>query len=237
MRILVNNSNLGMGGAMQVADSFCSVLVNYSDFFIVVLPPSMEEIYEKIKNFSNVKVVFYKITNNWKTYLLARDTFLDNLVDEENVDFVFSVFAPTWWTPKRPHLCGFALAHLVMPESPFFKSLSFRKLLQQKIQIWLLTYFYRRSSKYYYTENPMISSRLKNLLHCQEVFTVTNYYNQVFDIPKLQRKKEIPVFEGLTMLTITRPYPHKNTQISLEIARILKQQQPEFMFRFVFTFA
>lgn len=237
MRILVNASNLGPGGATQVADSFCCSLNNFQDdFFVVVLTPKMTKTQEKINTFPNVKVIIHGLKNNWKSYLFARENFLDSLVEEEKVDMVFSVFAPTWWTPRRPHLCGFALAHLVMPESPYYKQLTFKDFIKQKIHNKILTYFYRRCSDYYYSENPLISKRVQKLLRCKEVYTVTNYYNQVFDRPSEQHFKQLPPFDGITLLTITCPYPHKNNGIAVEIAKELKRTHPDFKFRFVFTF-
>ena len=37
------------------------------------------------------------------------------------------------------------------------------------------------------------------------------------------------------MLTLASPYPHKNLDISVGVARILKQKHPEFKFRFVMS--
>ena len=236
MKILINASNLGPGGATQVTDSICISLDQFAeDSFVVVLTPGMKNIAEKIKNFSNVTLYEYGIHNTWKTYLFARDKFLDALVDKENVDIVFSVFAPTWWSPRKPHLCGFALAHLVMPESPYFTSKPFLKRLKLKWDNFVMTYFYWRSSRYYYTENAMISERVQKLLHCKKVYTVTNYYNQVFDQPDKQKYKPLPKFDGVTIQTISSAYPHKNLPISIDISKILKKQHPEFNFRFVFT--
>lgn len=236
MKILVNASNLGFGGATQVTDSLCCSLNQFSNLvFVVVLTPQMKNIAEKIKAYSNVKVFIYQIRNSWRTCLLARNKFLDNLVATENIDVVFSVFAPTWWTPKKPHLCGFALAHLVIPESPFFKSLSRKQYIKQKIKNKILTFFYWRCSTNYYTENQFITERVKKLLHCKNVYTVTNYYNQVFDLPENWHYKQLASFDGITLLTISNFYPHKNLAISLDIAKILRKEHQNFKFRFVFT--
>lgn len=236
MKILVNASNIGLGGATQVTHSFCSSLNQFPEIdFVVVIPERLSDLAKEISAFSNVKVYSYHITNNWKTYLFARDKFLDNLVVSEHIDVVFSVFAPTWWTPRVPHLCGFALAHLVMPESPFFKSLSLSQKIKQHIRIKQMTYFFGRSSSYFYTENQLISDRLKDLLRCKKVYTITNYYNQVFDQPEKQVFKHIPSFDGLTMLTLSSFNSHKNLPISIEIAKYLQKKYPSFKFRFVFT--
>lgn len=236
MKILVNASNIGLGGATQVTHSFCSSLNQFSDIdFVVVLPARMKDLAEEISLFANVKIILYNIKNDWHTYLLARDEFLDKLVTSEEIDLVFSVFGPTWWTPRVPHLCGFALAHLVMQESPFFKNLSLIHRIKQMIFIKQMTYFFRRSASYFYTENQLISDRLQKLLNCKKVYTITNYYNQIFDQPEKQQYKKLPLFNGFTMLTVSSYNPHKNLPISIEISDYLREKYPDFRFRFVFT--
>lgn len=236
MKILLNASNLGPGGATQVTDSLCCTLNQFIDHrFVVVLTPEMASIRDKIIRFRNVKVYEYKIHNTLRTYLFARDSFLDGLVEKENVDMVFSVFAPTWWTPRIPHFCGFALAHLVMPESPFFKIITMSQKIKQYLCIKLMTYFFWRCSYFFYTENQFISDRVKKLLHCKKVYTITNYYNQVYDQPENQVLKKLPYFDGLTMLTLSSYNPHKNLPISIEISKYLQEKYPSFKFRFIFT--
>ncbi len=236
MKILVNVTNLGYGGAYQVADSFCRMLDRYPYIrFVVAYNEYLRPTAESIRGYGNVKLIAYSFHNTWKSILLARDNFLDDLVNKENIDAVFSVFAPTWWTPKKPHLCGFALAHLVMPESPYFKRMSLFQLLRNKLSNALMTFFFWRCSKNYYTENPNISIRLRNLLHLDNVYTITNYYNQVFDIPSQQVYKSLPSYEGYTILTITNVYPHKNLAIAIDVSKILRTKYPQLSFRFVFT--
>ena len=236
MRILINASNLGPGGGSQVADSICRSLSDQKDDeFVVVLPERLQSTADAICDYENVEVVIYSFHNTFKSRLFHRDDFLDGLVESKNIDVVFSVFAPTWWSPRCAHLCGFALAHLVMPESPFFKRISAKEWIKQKINCRILLHYYRASSRYYYSENELITKRIKPLLRCRKAYTVTNYYNQVFDLPDLQKEHKLPEFDGITLLSISSFYPHKNLEISLDIARLLFERYPEMKLRFVFT--
>lgn len=236
MRILINASNLGPGGASQVADSICrSLSEQVDDEFIVVLPHTLKSTAEAIKDYKNVKVCLYSFKNTYRSLLFSRDTFLDEIVKNDKIDVVFSIFAPTWWSPRCAHLCGFALAHLVMPDSPFFKRLTFKERLKQKINNRILLHYYRKSSKYYYSENKLITERISSLLKCRKAYTVTNYYNQVFDRSDIQRYHKLPDFNGITLLTVSSSYPHKNLEISVGIAEILHKKHPEINLRFVFT--
>ncbi len=236
MHFLINASNLKVGGGLQVADSVCRLLKSHQEhFFVVVLSSRMSKTREAIKGEKNIEVFEYDIPNSLSTLLLGRDAFLDGLVASRKVDGVLTVFGPSRWNPKCPHLCGFARAHLVLPNSPYFRQMKGLLLFKVKLWSWMMKYMFTRRTHFFYTENPYISKLLERLFTGSTVYTVTNYYNQIYDQPTLWVEKRLPNFEGTTMLTVTASYPHKNLSISIEIAQMLRKRYPDFRFRFVFT--
>ena len=77
---------------------------------------------------------------------------------------------------------------------------------------------------------------MKKIFKTNNVFTVTNFYNSVFDDPNLwDRSIKLPVFDGITLLTIASNYPHKNLAIIKDVCKCLKIRYPSFKFRFVLT--
>lgn len=221
-----------MGGGVQVADSLCCMLSNYKQHqFIVVLSSWMEATQEKISNYDNVTTHIYSIKKSVKTLMLGRDAFLDKLVDNHEINVVLTVFGPSWWIPRVTHLSGFARPHLVQKESPYFNNISF----SERLKLLFIKWSFNRCSKNYWTENPLISESLKTLFPNKEVFTITNYYNQVFDKPNCWKQKKLPKFSGNTFLTVSAPHANKNLKIALDVARILRKKNPSFVFRFVFT--
>lgn len=231
MIFLINASNLKQGGGVQVADSVCRELYKYRQHrFIVVLSSSFADTLQAVANYPNAEAYTYDIRNNVKTLLLGRDAFLDGLEEKKKVDAVLTIFGPSRWRPRCKHLCGFARAQLIKEVNPNVNA-SFRDRLTHAIWRW----GFRRSSDTFYTENQYISSMLPKLLGDVRVFTVTNYYNQVFDKPELWKEKTLPDFEGITLLTISNAYPHKNLEIAAEAARVLKKEHPDFRFRFVYS--
>ncbi|MBQ4483887.1 MAG: glycosyltransferase [Prevotella sp.] len=233
MTFLINCSNIKSGGGLQVSNSICSQLNRFSQHkFCVVLSNSLNKTKEVILEYENVEVFTYDIRNNISTILLGRDPFLDSLVKEKRVNAVLTVFGPSRWIPKCKHICGFARAQLLLIDSPYFKELSWKELLKNKV----LTWAFKRSSRFFYTENPYISEKLQHLLGNVKVYTVTNYYNQVYDHPDMWKKSiDLPAFSGTTILTITSNGVWKNMKITAEIARYLKNHYPSFRFRFVTT--
>lgn len=236
MKILINASNIGFGGASQVTSSICEGLKDISQHsFVVVLSSKVSQINERISKYPNVEVIEHSVSRSLWTKLSGRESFLDALVVSFHIDVVLSVFGPTWWVPKCPHLCGFALAHVVMPESPYFQRMDLRTRIKSSINNRIMRYFFQKSSRYYYTENEMISERLEKTLKDVKVYTVTNYYNQVFDHPERWKEHQLPLFSGKTFITLAAPYPHKNLEIAKDIVLYIKDKYPSFNFRFVFS--
>lgn len=236
MNILINASNQKGYGGGQVTDSLCRNLSIYPQHnFVVVLNPCLEYLKNAISVYDNVSVELYGIKNSFETLCFGRDAFLDSLVKKYNVEAVLSVFGPTRWNPKVPHLAGFALSQLVIPESPFYQIMTRKQAFKQWIRniIWLL--FFRCGTNYLYTESPFITERVKKKWPNREVITVTNYYNQLFDNLELWDKFELPPFAGTTILTLSRNDIHKHITIIPRIIKVLKERYPSFNFRFVIS--
>lgn len=232
MRFLINCSNLKSGGGLQVADSICSQLNRFPQHgFVVVLSRQLERTKKKILEYPNVKVYTYDIRNNFQTIVRGRDTFLDGLVGEQQVDAVLTVFGPSRWISRCKHLCGFARAQLLL------RVKGYRLKIKDRLAYAVWNWAFRRCSKVFYTENPYISQMLPGLLGDVRVFTVTNFYHQVFDQPeRWKRTINLNANEKVvTMLTVSSTATHKNLGIMVPAAEYLEQHYPNFKFRFVLT--
>lgn len=236
MTILINCSNLKKGGGLQVADSICSYLNNFQDCnFIIVLSTFLNNVEDKTRHYKNCKTLIYNSNNGLKVLLTGRDHFLDKTVEDYNIDVVFSIFGPISWNPKCPHLCGFALSHLVLNESPYFLRMPKKELLKNKVYNKILKYYFKRGVTAFFTENDYISKKWQLQVGNTPVYTITNYYNQVFDNPDDWVEHKLPVFDGITILSISANYPHKNLEIAIPISKYFIGKYPNLNFRFIFT--
>ena len=234
---LINASNLKAGGGLQVADSICCQLNRFHGHnFIVVLSSFLSNTKDRIKAYNNVETIQYDIPNSIQSIVFGKDAVLDGLVQKKSVDAVLTVFGPSRWKPKKPHLCGFALSQMVIPESPYFKRMGVAERFKWRLWGLIRIVSFKGSAKSFWTENPYISERLKILLGNVEVHTVSNYYNQVFDKPELWNLHPLDSFDGITCLSVSSYYPHKNFPILIGAAKVLKKKYPDFKFRFVLTF-
>lgn len=234
---MVNASNLKVGGGLQVADSVCRELYKYPQHrFTVVYNKALADCAQAIDRYNNVETFEYETPIDFKIILTGRDKFLDKLVKEKGVDAVITIFGPSRWIPKVPHLSGFARPHLVLPDSPYWKQIPFRKLLPIKFKLLMVKCSFAKCADNYFTENPFISERLQKLFPRKKVFTVTNTANQVFQKPELwDRSIELSKFDGITMLTVSANYLHKNLPIIIPACHYLEEKYPDLKFRFVLT--
>lgn len=237
MIILINASRIKQGGGIQVTDSICRQLNQFSDYkFIVVLSSSLRITAEAIKPYSNVEVVEYDMPYTFSLFLTGRDKNLDYFVEQYNIDKVLTVFGPSCWVPRVPHLCGFASGQITPQDSPFYSmKLPLKFRIHEILRNFMLRKYYKRCSNFIYSENESISCALRKMFPKKKIFTVTNYYNQVFDLPYNWKKHSLKQFDGISLLTICNLYPHKNLSITVAITQILEKKYPNLKFRFVLT--
>lgn len=238
MTILINASNLRGGGGLQVADSICRELFKYREHqFIVVLPLQLHELGETINGYPNVSAVLeYNLPITIGLILTGRDRILDTVVNDNKVGAVLTIFGPSKWRPKCFHLCGFAMPHIVINDSPYWAKISVVAKGKSAIRNFLMVRDFRRNADIIWTENEYISERVRQKFPKKKVITVTNNYNQIFDREsEWDRSINLPPFHGVTLLTITAYYPHKNLRIAVGALKILKASNPDLKVRFVFT--
>lgn len=237
MNILINASNLKVGGGVQVADSVIRELYKYMrHHFVVVYPDCLADTVKDVSGSDNIEAVRYNLPHSIKCILTGRDRYLDNLVKEMKIEAVLTIFGPSIWSPDVHHLSGFAVPHCVLFDSPFWKLKSplSRFLLYAKVKIE--TYLFYRSTKTFFTENKYISDKLEKVLHLDKVYTVTNNHHQVFNNPdNWDNSIILPEFKGRTIVTISANFLHKNLPIIRTAVNHLTGKHPEFRYRFVLT--
>ena len=241
MKLLINTSNLSVGGGLQVALSFINEIkniINNNEYHIVMTNKiSMQlDIYTFPKNFS-----FYNISNSPASLKNRKNVIkeLNYLEDKINPDLVFTIFTPSYWKPKStPHLSGFALGWITNPRTLAFEKLSFKQKVKRTLDSLYKKYYVKRDSNYFVVETQDVKNKLTKILNItnQNIFVVGNTYNSFFDeveFPKYQLidKKE----NEFRLITIAHNYPHKNVLIIKDVVNYLKNEYINFKFKFFIT--
>ena len=236
LRILVNATTVVIGGGVQVADSFIRELANYPEhrFLVLCSPQVTRSLGDTSALPEQVRLVPFPRIGFGGTLdrLLRRNPKLDAAVREFRADAVFTVFGPSYWRPRVPHVCGWARGYDIYTDSPFYRRIPPLFKLKLALLRKLHRYMFRRDADVLFVESGDARDRLHRVFPRKRIEVVGNTYHQLFDAPERQEEFGLPPFDGATLLTLSADYPHKNLRIIPEVARCLKAKHPEFRFRF-----
>lgn len=234
MSLLINASNLYVGGGVQVAVSVLEELTKSKRQFIAAVSPLVARQLSE-EALSNCKIICKTPSN---IFNLDSRRALDQIVIENNITKVFTIFGPSYWSPKNvKHAVGFALPWLIYDSSRIFPKLSLREKIKKILLFRLQPYFYKKNADLIFVETDDAKRKLVERYHFQDsrVVTVSNTINAIllnedlYDnsiVNVLPKKKEGDVY----LLTIAHDYPHKN----LNIIPKLIERLPE-NYKFVVT--
>ena len=234
MKILINCSNLKVGGGLQVAHSFLyEINHNFNHQFTVVISDKLFELINIEEFSSNFKFIKYTINPSLLKIFTGNDSFLNKIEKEFKPDRVFSIFGSTYWKPKVKHVCGFAKPGYIYKESPYFNQLNILQKFKLNCIQFAHMYDFKNNNSLLITENEDVSNRLRKKVS-QKVVTVTNTFNQVFEDETKWDKSLLIDNKNIDfkLLTISANYPHKNLAIIKSVIPILKNLCPNFKFKF-----
>ena len=229
MNILINASNIRKSGALQVTLSFLEEVkkITRHNYLIVVSAEVEQQI--NIASFPpNCRISSLSTGTPGSRGFFNQIKKLGDLEKNFQADCVFSVFAPTYWTPRAPHLAGFAYVWAINPDSIFIKNLS----LIQQFKTWLENsvkkHFIKKNATYHVVEEDDVKRRLSKYFSINEenIFIVNNTYNHHFNNPSQPTTVKINFPEKkpgeFNLVTISSNFPHKNLKIIAAVSRELK---------------
>ena len=234
MKILINTSNIVIGGGIQVSLSFIEALKKYTNnFYYILLSPKVYGQINRNKYPNNFK--FFLIENS-PSNLKKRIKILNKLYRLENLispDIVFTVFGPAYWKPKSLHVSGFADGWCYTPDSIAFVRLSLLKRLKLKFVILIKNKFIKKSD-YLIVETEVAKRNIEKHLRysSEKIFVVGNTYHQSFIKEPIKIKK--CTNDIYKILVLSANYPHKNLNIINEVIKKLNLKS-NFKFQFILT--
>lgn len=222
MKILVNCADLRGTGVCQVAASFLNECrsFNENEYVVFISTPVKKNLgtFEFPSNFR-----FYEFEDKplfslrgWPNILKMK-----RIESTENPDVTFSVFGPSYWRPKSPHLMGYAYPHYVYPESPVFKLLSFR----QNLDVWIRKLIHvsqlKKNGDYYVCETEDVKERWCKMYNISEKNTFVAYNTASEPFFSYKSSTEERTDKEFRFYTLCSPYRHKNLEILNEVCPLL----------------
>lgn len=217
MSLLINASNLYVGGGVQVAVSVLEELTNSKRQFIAAVSPLVARQLSE-ETLINCRIID-KTPSNIFNFESRRA--LDKIVVENNIRKVFTIFGPSYWNPKGvKHAVGFALPWLIYDTRRVFSKLTFAEKAKKILLMWLQPCFYKKNADLIFVETDDAKNKLIERYQFPQshVITVSNTINAILQdstlydnsiISSLPAKEDGDVY----LLTISHDYPHKNLSI------------------------
>lgn len=225
MKLLVNTSNLTVGGGIQVALSFLQELKNIGNdqYFIFLSNQVARQLdlstFPKNFDFFHFQKSPAPLLSRWQTVNKMK-----SLEKDINPDVVFSVFGPSYWRPEAPHVMGFALVWAINKGSLAHSTLNWKQSFKSKLLCEYHKYFAKKEGDFFIGETELVKQKMiKYKISSQEkTFVVSNTCHKVFD----NRDKWLDVSlddNRFRLITISSFYKHKNFGIIKKVVPFLEQ--------------
>jgi glycosyltransferase involved in cell wall biosynthesis len=216
MKLIINCTSLNSGGGIQVALSLIEEFKRFEihEFHVIYTESLANQL--NINKFPKNFIPHF-ISNQSLPYLkfLIIAYYLKKLEKEIVPEFVFTIFGPSYWRPKVPHLMGYALGHFLYPDSPFWKiakaKVKIGFYILKVIKIWQM----KKNAEYFHIETEDAKLRLNKYykIPLDHILVASNSYHQIFNGNynsfKLPPKKP----NEFRLVTISAYYSHKNLRI------------------------
>lgn len=214
MKIIIDNSNLIVGGGIQVATSFLNDINNHnlSDEFIVIQSYNSAQDIDK-KVFKN-NFTFFDLSEEQTTSKVNRIRKVKEIENETQPNVIFTVFGPSYHKSNFPKIVGFAIPYLIYPDSPFFNQISFVENLKYKLlSILKKRAFIKNSDALIFETDNAKEVFSKFIPKTLKTFTVSNTINEVFLDEEKWKVSSLKEDSFFNILCLSAFYPHKNLTI------------------------
>ena len=231
MNIMINASNIRKSGVLQVTLSFLEEVKKITRHnYLIVISKEVERQIDTTSFPSNCTVLPFSTGTPLSRGFMSTIKKLGEIERNFKADCVFSVFAPTYWTPTAKHLAGFANVWAINPDSVFIKRLPLKVRIKTLLGNAFRNYFIKRNTVYHVVEEDDVKTRLSKYLGVNEsnIYVVNNTYNHHFDEPSALLTATIkfpPKKTGqFSLVTISSNFLHKNLTIIPAVSKELKSK-------------
>jgi glycosyltransferase involved in cell wall biosynthesis len=221
-RVLINGSNLHVGGAVAVATSVIEQLSRMStlgaDISLLVsssVHANLLAMKTDLSRFVRCDVAdFFGVEAMWHG---LDEHFIDQ-------DLVFTLFGPAYFLRKRTrHVFGFAQPMIIYPGSPVEKRMPFADWLRQRSKSLLQEVFFARADELVVElEHVQVGLLKRRLLRHLPTHVVYSAVDSIYSQPDRWLPLAIPTQERrLKLGIIARNYLHKNLACLPEVQELL----------------
>ena len=226
MKIIINATNIRLGGSVQVTLSILEEFKRHDENeYHVFLSPYLAKLVSTGTfpvNFTFYHFYSYPLSSI-KNILFFSNR-LSSLEKQIKPDFVFSVFGPSLWRPKAPHLSGFANV-ILFDGSPYTKRILLQSPLgkvRYKLRRYLTLKQLKKEADIFWIETEVAKNKLASSINVSidKIWVISNNYAGYFANAVQPVEKD----ETYRFLYLSSYYKHKNFELLNSIIPLLHEK-------------
>ncbi len=224
MRLVVNVSNIVVGGGIQVSLSFIEELKKFKENeYHLFLSAQVSKQIEANDFPENFYFYFFNVSPSSLTKGFKVRKELSRLESIIKPDLIFTVFGPAYWKPKTLHVSGFADGWCYNPNSIAFKQLSFKKKIRNKSIVARKNWAIKKAD-YIIVETNVAKNNISKFLSINgdRIYVVGNTYHSIYSKVNNNNNWSVERDKDFKLLVLSAFYPHKNLKIINKVIPILK---------------
>lgn len=232
MKILINASNLHVGGGIQVAVSFInelSEILTENKYDIDISLYISTSVKKNLNN--NINLDVFSTFKEINVFGVKSEK---NNFSLNNFDVIFTVFGPLY--KKTSNACvitGFAQPWIAYPNNLLYRKLSFYNKIKTKIIFFIKNRFFKRSNILIVEAEHIKSALIAQGYDKNKIITISNTISSIYSQENLWQDIKFSKGSNYTLGFIGRNYPHKNLSRLVEVNQILLEKynlQCDFLF-------
>lgn len=220
--VLINASNLHVGGGVAVASSVIAALADMPDVAGSITVLASSEVSQNLA-LMGVKLEAFKRTIQFDVHGL-RDVIRKKPVRLRHYDAVFTVFGPLY-SPVlgAKSVMGFAQPWVAYPRNSAYMELSTQDRLKTRLKYRVVAGFFSTADVLIVEhESVRVALKRRRLFRNMQIRVVPNVVDALhFDESHWSRVTLPPRSADLRLGVVSRNYPHKNLRILPDVKRAL----------------
>jgi len=231
-RLLVDATNIKVGGGLQIAVSVITEMINVNpDEFDITFAVN-ENVAQQL-DFDNIQKIHVINTSIRTMNPFSRSrNMLVSLSD--GVDVVFTIFGPPFWSPKKSkHVVGFANAWIVSKASLAYSKFGFVERQLVKIKNGVLAKLLYAQNRFYITETNTVQKLFVNKFKSEtcKITVIPNTLPYIYTEETVKFDLLPQIYsKSFKLVSVTHNYPHKNLDIISNVGEKLEQLGFDFVF-------
>lgn len=224
MNIFICGLNAKSGGGKSILTNFLKLLSedNRNENYFVLVPDS-----NYYKKFQRSKIKIFSLNGIFSNHFILPITYrfyLNRILNNLDIDVIFNLSdIPIKSNLKQIFL--FDWPYGVYPESTVWSNMNFKDYVVRKFKLFLFTN-HLKYVDHIIAQNDAMQKRLQRIYNLKKISVINN----AVSLDNLKKKSDFTfnLPNGKILLYLTYYYPHKNLEIFLKLAELIKQKKLDY---------